>query len=89
MPAGVLGNVPDHRGPAERRHRAGRTAAGLLAGDAGDSVVIFENTAHDFPQRIGYRKAAGDSLVAWIEGTIEGRSQRVDFLYARVACPGR
>jgi len=70
-------------------HPSRQAPATFAARAASDSVVIFENTAHDFPQRIGYRKAGDDSLVAWIEGTIEGRPQRIDFPYARVACPGR
>lgn len=47
--------------------------------------VVFENLAHDFPQRIGYRRA-GDRLDAWIEGTMNGKTRRADFPYVRVAC---
>jgi hypothetical protein len=50
--------------------------------------VTFENAAHDFPQRIGYRRR-GDRRDAWIEGTLDGRSQRAEFPYARVACPAK
>ena len=58
------------------------------AGAAGG--VTFENPAHDFPQRVRYAPAAGgDSLLARIEGTRDGRTRGVDFPYARVACPGR
>lgn len=34
--------------------------------------------AHDFPQRIGYRRD-GDRLDAWIDGTVNGRQRRVAF----------
>ena len=47
---------------------------------------MFANAAHDFPQRIGYRRR-GDRLDAWIEGTVDGRARRVEFPYVRVACP--
>lgn len=47
--------------------------------------VVFENPAHDFPQRIGYRRA-GDRLDAWIEGTIDGKARRVEFPYLRAVC---
>lgn len=49
----------------------------------GDSLVVFENPAHDFPQRITYRRVSNDSLSAWIEGNYEGEEARVDFGYRR------
>lgn len=53
-------------------------------------AVSFANPGHDFPQRILYRSAAGgDSLLARIEGEVDGRHRAVDFPYGRVACPGR
>jgi hypothetical protein len=53
------------------------------------TTAIFENPEHDFPQRVGYRLDKPDALVAWIEGTSKGQPRRVEFSYARVACPGR
>lgn len=67
---------------------SGQAGAVFKASLLTDSSVVFENPAHDFPQRIGYRRAAPDSLVAWIEGTIRGNLRRREFPYARVACPG-
>ena len=55
---------------------------------AADSMGVVENLAHDFPQRVGYRRLGGDSLIGWIEGTRDGRARRIDFPYARVACAG-
>lgn len=52
-----------------------------------DTLVIFENSAHDFPQRIIYRRRGADSLVARVEGTRGGRTRGSDFPYRRVACP--
>jgi hypothetical protein len=51
-----------------------------------DSVVSFANPAHDFPQRIIYRRVGSDSLRARIEGTRNGQERGVDYAYARVAC---
>ena len=48
-----------------------------------DSLVVFENPAHDFPQRITYRRVGADSLSAWIEGTYGGEEARMDFGYRR------
>jgi hypothetical protein len=47
--------------------------------------VVFENPAHDFPQRIRYR-VAKDTLHARIEGTMNGKPSAIDFPYARVTC---
>lgn len=47
--------------------------------------AVFENPAHDFPQRIIYRRN-GDKLDARIEGTINGKPRGSDFPYVRVKC---
>lgn len=69
-------------------HPSGQPSAVFTARTVTDSVVVFENAAHDFPQRIGYRKTGADSLVAWIEGAPDGPPRRFDFPYCRVPCPG-
>ncbi len=51
-----------------------------------DSLVEFEDLAHDYPQRVGYRKAGADSLIAWIDGTTPRGPRRVEFPYARISC---
>ena len=43
------------------------------------STMIFENQAHDFPQRITYRRISPDSLVAEISGTIKGEYNAQQF----------
>ena len=48
--------------------------------------VVFENPAHDFPQRIRYRKVGADTLQARIEGTMNGKSRGMDFPFTRAAC---
>lgn len=52
------------------------------------SKVVFENPAHDFPQRILYRLEPDGSLVARIEGQQGGRPRGVDFRLQRRACAG-
>lgn len=52
-----------------------------------DSTVVFENRLHDFPQRVGYERFGVDSLVAWIEGTRQGKLHRIIFPYHRVKQP--
>lgn len=48
--------------------------------------VVFENAAHDFPQRIVYRFEAPATLRAHIEGTIDGKARREEFLFVRSSC---
>jgi hypothetical protein len=66
---------------------SGQSLAEFEAATTSDSLVTFENPAHDFPQRIIYRRRGADSLIARIEGTRGGQVRGVDFPYRRVACP--
>lgn len=66
-------------------HPSGQEPAEFVSIDLGPDRVVFENAAHDFPQRVGYRRAGGDSLYAWIEGTMDGKPRRIEFRYARAA----
>jgi hypothetical protein len=50
------------------------------------SKVVFENPAHDFPQRIIYMRADDGSLLARIEGTEAGKARGVDFPMRRSPC---
>ena len=51
-----------------------------------DNGVIFENSAHDFPQRILYTREADGSVLAAIEGPLmaDDSRKRVEFPYKRV-----
>jgi hypothetical protein len=64
-----------------------QTASFTLAGGSANEF-IFENKQHDFPQRVIY-KLQDDSLLARIEGTINGSLKGIDFPMQRVPCPGR
>ena len=72
---------------AYEAHPAGQPAAVFLSRAASDSTIEFEDLMHDFPQRIGYRRIGPDSLLAWIEGRVEGRLRRIEFPYRRAKCP--
>lgn len=50
----------------------------------GDSVV-FQNPAHDFPQRIIYRRIKDSGLHA----RIEGKGKGIDFPMVRTPCTGK
>jgi hypothetical protein len=68
-------------------HPSGQLGGEFPLKSIDESSVVFENTQHDFPQRIGYRRR-GESLDAWIEGVVRGTTRRVEFPYRRGACPG-
>lgn len=51
------------------------------------SKVVFENAAHDFPQRIIYRLDGDGSLAARIEGVQGGEARGVDFPMRPAKCP--
>lgn len=48
-----------------------------------DTRVVFENKAHDFPQRILYWRSHKDSLHARIEGDLDGKPHAMDWVWAR------
>ena len=68
-------------------HPSGQAPAEFPAVEAGPERVVFADPAHDFPQRIIYRRVGADSLVARVEGERNGATRGSDFRYARVACP--
>jgi hypothetical protein len=68
-------------------HPRRQPVATFVASVATADSVVFENAQHDFPQRVGYRRVSADSVLAWIDGTSNGKKQRVEFPYRRVPCP--
>lgn len=50
------------------------------APEANAARLVFENAAHDFPQRVIYERD-GDDLVARIEGEIEGAAESMDWRF--------
>ncbi len=65
---------------------SGQGTAEFVSETVTDSSATFANPAHDFPQRIVYRRRGGDSLMVRIEGEREGRTRGVDFLFGRQHC---
>jgi hypothetical protein len=67
---------------------SGQEEASFASIELSASKVVFENAAHDFPQRIIYRLEPDGSLAARIEGEQGGRPRGVDFRMQRRACAG-
>jgi len=66
---------------------SGQAEATFTASTIGAREVIFENAAHDFPQRIIYRLQPDGNVAARIEGVSKGQPRGIDFPMKRVACP--
>jgi hypothetical protein len=73
---------------AYEAHPSGQAGTVFLSTEVTDTLTVFENPEHDFPQRVGYRRVGADSLVAWIDGTAGGEVRRIEFRYRRANCPG-
>ena len=71
---------------AYEAHPSGQDSTTFMSIAVSDTMVVFENPAHDFPQRVGYARRGADSLIAWIDGTIQGRQRKIEFPYQRVRC---
>ena len=69
-------------------HPSGQAPAEFTSTIVAEERVVFENLAHDFPQRVSYERQ-GSSLKAYVEGTIDGRARRIEFPYSRRACPAQ
>ncbi len=51
---------------------------------ATDSLLVFENLQHDFPQKISYGRISEDSIIAEISGKLKGKETVISFPYTKV-----
>jgi len=51
--------------------------------DSSDSIFVFENPDHDFPQKITYDLTVPDFLTAVIEAVNDGKLKQVEFSLKR------
>lgn len=65
---------------------AGKPATVFRLLSSGPQEAVFENPAHDFPQRIAYARPEDARLLASIEGLRNGTLRRIEFAFTRVAC---
>lgn len=64
----------------------GGAATRFIASAISDSLAVFENPAHDFPQRIAYHRVSADSVVARISAKKDGRERGMSIPMGRRAC---
>jgi hypothetical protein len=77
LPNGVLAFVPQP---------SGRPPTTFQLVSMSEFEAVFENQAHDFPQRIAYSRPEESRLLARIEGAHNGASRRIEFNFLRVSC---
>lgn len=65
-------------------HPGGKASVTFKEAERSDGRVVWENPAHDYPQRIIYHRFAADSLSARIELTDGGKAN--EYRMGRVAC---
>jgi hypothetical protein len=68
---------------------SGQTGASFLMKSLTENEVVFENPAHDFPQRVIYRLKAPGNLEASIEGHVKGEGRTINFSLKRIGCAGK
>ena len=66
---------------------SGQAEATFLLAEITDRMVAFEAPGHDFPQRITYERMSPRSILAWIEGDVDGVSRVVEFPMTAARCP--
>jgi len=62
---------------------SGQKETAFAATTVNDTLAVFENPAHDFPQTISYRRVGSDSVVARITAVTNGRTRGMDIPMAR------
>lgn len=62
---------------------SGQAQASFPAVSQTADEIVFENKAHDFPQKITYRSSGPGTLYAAIQGPINGNLRTIEFTYNR------
>ncbi|HSC07502.1 MAG TPA: DUF6265 family protein [Steroidobacteraceae bacterium] len=70
-------------------HPSGQAQAAFPLVRSAPGELVFEDPAHDFPQRVIYRLVEPDRLHARIEGMLKGEERGVDFHMQRAECARR
>lgn len=72
--------------PSVKNQNNGKEVA-FKASSVTTDTLVFDNPAHDFPQKIGYYRLENDSLRAEISGYKNGKHEVRTFLMKRINIP--
>ncbi len=67
---------------------SGQSETAFAATFVSDTLAVFENPVHDFPQRIAYRRVTSDSIVARVSGKQGGADRGFDIPMRHAATCG-
>lgn len=70
-------------------HPSGQKTASFQVTSASATQAVFENPAHDFPQKIEYRLTKPDVLEVKVSGLVKGKNRVEQFQFSRVSCEAR
>jgi hypothetical protein len=62
---------------------AGQPVIGFPFKGIDHDQYLFENKAHDFPQKIGYHPKSKDSLDIYLEGISNGMSRKIKYTFVK------
>jgi hypothetical protein len=66
---------------------SGQAEAVFLESEVTERSVVFEAPEHDFPRSITYERMSPRSILAWIEGDVDGVSRVIEFPMTATRCP--
>ena len=66
---------------------SGQSEMAFVETEVTDRKLVLEAPEHDFPQRIVYERMSPRSVLAWIEGEIDGVSRVIEFPMTATRCP--
>lgn len=69
--------------PTVKEQNAGQPVKFTLT-NSSNNQLVFENSKHDFPQKISYTKISKDSLLAEISGIMEGKQNSQNFPMTKI-----
>jgi len=69
--------------PTVTEQNAGQPVKFTLT-NSSNNQLVFENSKHDFPQKISYTKISKDSLLAEISGIMEGKQNSQNFPMTKI-----
>jgi hypothetical protein len=49
-----------------------------------EDIWTFENTEHDYPQQVVYSRKGETSILAWINGSVDGLQKKQEFIMEKI-----
>lgn len=69
-------------------HPSGQAPAEFASSHVSDTLLVFENPAHDFPQKLVYHRSGADSVLVGVFGAVGDRQPAFEVPLERIGCIG-